>query len=431
MLQFLPASEKNISKTLPSDSLLIHTAKMNENLYLIAKKYMSLSNYLFFKKFLGQIKKINDIEENNIIQIGQKIKIPIKNIQYSLSNKKISSEKIRGIYLSTYALTSSRLEEIISKYDSLNFNAIVLDFKNTGGKIFYPSKNEIARKNNACELIIQYPEKLISFLHSHNISLIARVTIFKDTTLAAAYPEFRPIIRKDTTITDSTGKDSFCIPDKIKWCNPNSAEVQQYNIDIIKEIIELGVDEIQLDYIRFPTESYLIPADYGIADSLEKKDVITNFVKKVYSITQKNQIKLSADIFGVVVLQNKEDIQNTGQDIVGLEHYLDRIHPMIYPSHFSDKFWNKEKPYQEPYFFIYRICKNLQSRINNSDKIIPYLEAFTLYEIETNALVIISQLQAAQDSGLENGFLFWNANSKYDALWEGAELWQSREKYYK
>jgi len=113
-----------------------------------------------------------------------------------------------------------------------------------------------------------------------------------------------------------------------------------------------------------------------------------------------------------------------------LEPYLDKIHPMIYPSHFFGKFWNKEKPAEQPYYFIYRTCQRLQQILHNPDKIVPYLEAFSLYNTNPPIIEIVLQLQAMQDSGLGSGFLFWNGYSRYQSTWRGAKKFFSPNQFY-
>ncbi|MEA3475477.1 MAG: putative glycoside hydrolase [Candidatus Cloacimonadota bacterium] len=412
------------------DSLLNYQVQKGDNLYHIAKKYFARTDICFFDDFIEEIKKINEIPEDNILLPDQILKIPISSEVDSVFYQKIQHNELRGIYLNTYQLTTERLKEIIENFDSLGLNALVVDFKNTHGDILYPTKNSLAIEIGACKPVISYPNRLIYQLHKHNISLIARITIFKDTTLANASSIWRveraPENKIDSITADSSIVDSIKANKKIKWVNPNCIEVQNYNLDIIEEVISLGVDEIQLDYIRFPTETYLLSADYGIPDSVSKQDVITNFVKKVYSITRKNGIKLSADIFGVVALQNEQDIINTGQDIKSILPYLDRIHPMMYPSHFFGEFWNKKYPADEPYYFVYRTCKTLLTQIEQKKKIIPYLQAFTLERALVSPLYIVSQLQAIKDCGLDSGYLLWNASGNYDSTWKALNLWNSK-----
>jgi hypothetical protein len=396
-------------------SYIEHRVRSGENLYKIARQYLDKSPTLFLGEFVEKIKRANGISDSNIIHIDQVLMIPIASSKL-ISSEIIHHDSLCGIYLNTYSLTEQTLQRLIAHYDSLGCNALVLDFSNVRGALFYASENKIARENDLIVPIISHPHKLANLLHQHDIELIARVTMFKDTTLAHNYPEWRPVIIPDSTDTLASKKKY-----NEHWLNPNNLEVQQYKIDIIKEIISLGVDEIQLDYVRFPTEGHLLDADYGIPDSLTKPDVINDFVSKVYEVTRQEGVTLSADIFGIVALQHPEDVQNTGQDIRRIIPYLDRIHPMIYPSHFYGEFWGKAYPGKEPYYFVYRMCSVLRDEIGDDDKIIPYLESFSLYHNSVDPFTISAQMQAVKDAGLNAGFLFWNAGANYNATWKALE----------
>ena len=399
-------------------SFIEHKVRPGENLYKIARKYIDQSPTLFLGEFVEQIKSANGISDSNIIHIDQVLLIPTGGSDI-IASEVIHHDYLCGIYLNTYSLTENNIQRIISKYDSLGCNALVVDFSNVIGTLFYSSRNTIARTNGLITPIISHPQKLANLLHQYDIELIARVTMFKDTTLAYNYPEWRPVIIPDSTDTLASEKKY-----EEHWLNPNNREVQKYKLDIIKEIISLGVDEIQLDYVRFPTEGHLLDADFGIPDSMTKQGVITDFISKVYEITQQEGVKLSADIFGIVALQHPEDVQNTGQDIRRIMPYLDRIHPMIYPSHFYGEFWGKSYPGKEPYYFIYRICSVLRDEIEDENKIIPYLESFSLYHNSVDPFMISAQIQAVKDAGLDAGFLFWNAGANYNSTWEALEDFQ-------
>ena len=396
-------------------SFIEHKVISGENLYKIARIYFEQSTTLFLGEFVEQIKKANGISDSNIIKVDQIILIPTSDTDL-IYKEKIQHDSLTGIYLNTYSMTEENLQKIVSKYDSLGCNALVLDFSNVRGTLFYSSKNSIAKQNDLSTPIIRDPQKLANMLHMHDIELIARVTMFKDTTLAHNYSEWRPVIMPDSTDTLASEKKY-----EEYWLNPNNQEVQKYKIDIIKEIISLGVDEIQLDYVRFPTECHLLDADFGIPDSITKQDVITDFISKVYEVTRQEGVTLSADIFGIVAFQHREDVQNTGQDISRIMPYLDRIHPMIYPSHFYGEFWGKAYPGKEPYYFIYRMCSVLREEIEDDNKIIPYLEAFSLYHDSVDPFKISAQIQAVKDAGMGAGFLFWNAGANYESTWKALE----------
>jgi len=165
-----------------------HRVRSGENLYKIAQQYIDRSPTLFLDEFVEQIKGANGISDSNIIHIDQVLIIPISNSEF-IENKVIHHDSQYGSYLNTYSLTEKNIQRVISRYESLGCNALIVDFSNITGTLFYSSQNEIAIENDLTIPIISHPQKLVKLLHQHDIELIARVTMFKDTTLAHNYPE--------------------------------------------------------------------------------------------------------------------------------------------------------------------------------------------------------------------------------------------------
>ena len=400
------------------DSIAIYNVRPNDNLTRIARKFYSQTDAFPLSIFTSQIRGLNNIS-NNTIRIGQKLKIPLSRGTSLL--EKIQPDTIRGIYIQPYYLNSAKAIEIVKHYKETNCNAIVVDFKNMRGELFYPSKNEIAQQVNIISLVISHPEKMISFCHKHNISLIARFVVFHDIAIANAFQEWTPI-------ADTTRKQSVSDDEK-KWLNPYLPEVQAYQLALLKEVLSFGVDEIQLDYIRFPTESKYTDRSFSLPDSVKREDVIVDFLRKVRILTDEYNTKLSADVFGIIAFQRSVDIASTGQNIKRMAKYLDRINPMIYPSHFFGRFEGKKYPGKEPYYFVHQTCKRLKGICPASLKVSPFLQAFSLWHSQFNPAYLLSQLQALKDCDITDGFLLWNAASKYEKSWPALKLWNTGTKY--
>src|SRR5205085_2214461 len=115
--------------------------------------------------------------------------------------------------------------------------------------------------------------------------------------------------------------------------DPTNTEAQDYAIDLAKEGIEAGADEIQLDYVRFP-----VNINERIVKMPEPKDrpaVIRDFVRRVKAITKPAGVMLSLDLFGVAATGIRSDIERLGQDIGVMGVEADAISPMVYPSHYD------------------------------------------------------------------------------------------------
>ena len=144
--------------------------------------------------------------------------------------------------------------------------------------------------------------------------------------------------------------------------DPFSEEVWKYNVEIGKELIKLGFDEIQFDYIRFPTDGEnLADAFYRWQDEgMDKESALMSFLSYA---RQEIKAPISIDVYGANGWHRSGS--RTGQEVEVLSDYVDVICPMYYPNHFSQNFMayppEIQRPYRIYYFGSYRnavICRN-------------------------------------------------------------------------
>lgn len=327
-----------------------------------------------------------------------------------LSNRRSECVKIepgtqKAVYLTEYSTANIRKREEIYKLVShTELNSIVFDVKDESGSIGYDSNVELAGESGAKKNYYDI-DAVLREMKSKGIYSIARFVVFKDNIL----PRFRP----DLAIKDRrTGNPLYS--EGSYWPDIYCEEVWDYYIDIIKELAEKGVNEIQFDYIRAPAKGNIAYADYtyNIAGN-DKVWAITNFLKKVKEATRQYDIKISADVFGWTFIVDND--QGIGQMLEEIAPYLDYIYPMPYPSHYSTNFLGYELPEAHPYEVVsYTLNKGL-SRIDDTGcMVVPWIQAFSL-KVKYTEKEILSQIQAAEDLGIE-GFLFWNAANKYGTV---------------
>ena len=217
------------------------------------------------------------------------------------------------------------------------------------------------------------------------------------------------------------------------WTNPYLQGVLDYNIEIAKEAVELGFDEIQFDYVRFPTASSK-QVSYG-ENVPTKTEAISGFLKKANEEIKKvKDVTVSADIFGIVI-ESDRDGNAIGQQFDEMGLYIDYICPMIYPSHYANAskgiFGNGvgqkingvlfTAPDLDPYGVIYQALLKTKSRIGEASefkaKVRPYLQDFTIKMIEGyyqtyGVKQVREQIQAVYDAGYEE-WILWAGNNKY------------------
>ncbi len=296
--------------------------------------------------------------------------------------------------------------KIYDLIDKTELNSIVFNAKDDRGYINYDTRVGFSEEIGS-ELILYDLKKVIKEMEYRNIYSIARIVLFKDSVL----PKARP----DLAIKDNrTGKPLYS--EGSTWPDIYSQEVWDYNIEVAKELVLSGVDEIQFDYIRAPARGNISYAEYSHNTGNETKAwAITSFLKKVREETKLYNVKISADVFGMVFIKNND--QGIGQYVEEIMPYLDYIYPMTYPSHYSPYFMGYPYPEQHPYQVVKYTLEKAQERGRGTDCLImPWIQAFGL-GVKYTKKEILEQIRAAEELGI-NGYLFWNASNNYSIVEE-------------
>ena len=313
--------------------------------------------------------------------------------------------KVKGLYLTVYGIASRKLREAaLESVRENNLNALVIDVK--GDKGFIPFKVDLplAEEIGANKpILIKDMKALMAGLKEKGLYLIARIVVFKDDPLAAAKPAWA---------VKNKGGAVFRDREKLRWVDPFRKEVWDYNIAIAKIAAELGFDEVQFDYVRFPDNrgaGFSKPANEE-----SRTEAITGFLKAAYKALEPYNVMVAADIFGYVCWNtNDTDI---GQKIKPLVEAVDVVSPMVYPSGYHLGIPNYRNPVQHPYEIIYLSLKKAQERTQVSPlRFRPWLQAFRDYAFGRKIFAeeeMRIQIKAAQDFG-SSGWMFWNPRNVY------------------
>ena len=338
---------------------------------------------------------------------------------FSFSNKLFAgnnSDKtfaVRALYLSDNAVVDSlTVKHFISLAKKSSVNTYVINIKGTDGLVNYESKIEPVRKAKAYTPQFNISNVIKQF-HKNHIHVIGRVVCFNDTYLAQQKPEW--------AIKNAKGEMYITTGGEF-WVNPMNKEVWKYLIDIAKEGLAKGFDEIQFDYVRFPTDGNVKELDYG-NNPPEKFVVIDNFL--AYARAQMPKAILSADVFGIIC-ESPDDMQNIGQNMEYVGRNLNYISPMTYPSLYAKGQIVNDiafaKPDLEPYAVVYNSLLRANNRIAKVKayraKIRPYLQAYTASWLSKEDYQpygteqIKQQIKATHDAGCSQ-WIFWNDESIY------------------
>jgi hypothetical protein len=152
-------------------------------------------------------------------------------------------EAVRGVYLAPYNFGERKIEETVHYAKLAGLNAAVLHVKDPHGELHWDSQNAIAKAIGAVKAESSLPIA-VRVLKANGIWVVAKQDVFQDSALASGHPEM-------AVLDSGTGKP-WQNKNKLGWVNPYDKRVWEYNIELSKELVALGFDEIQYDYIRFP-----------------------------------------------------------------------------------------------------------------------------------------------------------------------------------
>jgi len=326
---------------------------------------------------------------------------PINQIKTEeIVKQKPPEQVVKGIYLTAYsAANGKKIDQIIELINKTELNAIVIDIKDYSGKILYDSQIPLINKLGTKEKRIKKLPELIKKLHDNKIYVIARLTVFQDPELAQKKPEWSLKSKNGGIWHDKNG---------LSWVDMTNQRVWKYNTDIAKEAIDLGFDEINFDYIRYPSDGLIKNIVY--ADNRPKYEVMRNFYHYLSRELNDYPAWTSLDLFGLV-LEHSDDM-GIGQRIVDAVDEVDFISPMMYPSHYYPGHLNFSNPSEHPAEIIENgMKKGSPLFVNHRAKLRPWLQAFDL-GAKYDAKKIRAQIDMVEKYS-NAGWLLWNAPNKY------------------
>lgn len=326
----------------------------------------------------------------------------------------IDRPTVRGIYVTGPRAGSASMEDLIALVDETELNTMVIDVKNDEGNITYRMELPAAQEMGACINYIPDMEGLMQTLKEHDVYTIARIVCFKDPYLAEGQPELMLRNPDGTPFTDSYG---------LAWVNPYKEGVWEYLTQVSEAAIDIGFDEIQFDYVRFPIGSEADAADYGVdMESYPKEQAIADFLAYASERIHAKGALVTADVFGTII-GSETDVKNVGQNYVMLGDTVDVLCPMVYPSHYGNQVFGLSVPDAYPYETVYAALGQSVEELSvlpegNRANVRPWLQAFTATwvsgHISYEGEQIRQQIQAVYDAGYEE-WLLWNSTNRYSA----------------
>lgn len=352
------------------------------------------------------------------------------------------AENRNGLYLSTGFVVHEASRQ---KYDKLmegrRLDSVVVDMKDDQGHLRFEPRDPLIRKVGKAWSPLDV-EAFVAAWKAKGRYLIARIPVFKDEVAfeyaggkwavwdaaskapwrgyfnvqksapaaqaapGAAPQEASPQAASATTIEREYMKEY--------WVDPYCEEAWAYNVAIANEIVARGFDEVQFDYIRFPTDGDNIDsASFRWRDpGMDKESALASFLRYA---RDNIAAPVSIDIYGANGWYRSG--VRTGQDVELLAKYVDVICPMLYPSHFEQGFLAQAPAQMRPYR-IYRLGTLRTTYIARKKVAVrPYVQAFYLnvsYDRAYYNLDYVKREVEGVRDATNLGLTFWNNAGRYD-----------------
>ena len=323
----------------------------------------------------------------------------------------VMPSEVRSLYMDASAV--SNVDEYIRLAKESGINAIVVDIKD--GTVAYPAnamkEYSITNYNRAINSYEEY-KNAIKKIKDAGLYVIGRITTFKDSNYATDHPE-------DTILDTATGKSYN--HDGSYWPSAFSRDVWEFNVSLaIESVKEMGFNEIQFDYVRFPDRVQSLEKagkiDYNNTYNESKAQAIQRFVMYACDEIHKYGAYVSIDVFGEAA---HTYVTPYGQYWPAISNVADVISGMPYPDHFGKYDYNfKEPVWTIPYDLLYKwgneFVVNRQKEIPTPAIVRTWIQAYDAIKdpkVIYDADMVSKEIQGLYDAGLTGGFITWNGSS--------------------
>jgi len=311
--------------------------------------------------------------------------------------------EVHGVHVSMgLAGLAGKLDEYVA-LKSYGLNTIEVDVKDENGKIGFvsPALPKLARETGAAQPFYDV-QSVVEKVHAAGMYLIGRVVVFEDPTLSAGRPQLA-VLRADGSRWLNNGG--------LGWVNPYDRRVWRYVVSVGAAAAKAGFDEIQFDYVRFPSDGDLSQIVYRHRRAEAKGMTIANFLQYASARLHPLGVRVSADVFGLAATHDL----GIGQVPKRIAPYLDAVYPMVYPSHYSAGEYGIQDPDAYPGRTVARSLLDFRRQLKGDHMtLIPWLQDFSLGRAYT--IVELTDEIAATRRQHTRGFMLWNPEGLY--TWE-------------
>ena len=292
------------------------------------------------------------------------------------------------------ARTPEKWAEILAIAESTEVNTVVVDIKGESGQIFYATEVPFALEVGAVYSTYDVGQ-VVEDVRSRGLYLVGRIVSFQDPIAARSAPDIAVF---DTVTGQPYTKNGQYFLD------PTDPGARSYALDLAVEACNLGFQEIQFDYVRYP-DGFPDHArfDGGASDAV-RPETIRTFLSEAQTRLNPLGCAVSADIFGFITRTTGDG--GIGQQLEMLAGVTDALSPMIYPSHYSTGWYGFEVPNDHPGPVVANAIDDGLERIEGEVILRPWIQDFYYTDEQVR-----EQIDVAGERNV--GWMLWNAVANY------------------
>ena len=339
-------------------------------------------------------------------------------------------EPLKAIYMtSCVAGTPSFRAELTRLIEETELNSVVIDIKDYSGYLSFIPKDKALLEFVSPRCVAPDMKEFIETLHDKDIYVIGRITVFQDPVLTKRRPELAVKKKSDGSVwKDYKG---------LSFTDPGAEEVWKHHVAIAKEAYAIGFDELNFDYIRFPSDGPMQDIAFPWSENRDKSEALEDFFSYLSGALKPVGVVISADLFGMTTT-NTDDL-NIGQVLEKAAPHFDFVSPMVYPSHYPPRFNGYDNPNKYPYEVVKLSMDSAVKRFLATSTLVALLDAEPISTSTTPWLYpkqswdslklrpwlqdfdyggtydvkeVRAQIQAVYDTGLTS-WMLWSSSNRY------------------
>jgi hypothetical protein len=395
---------------------------MNKSLIWITVLCVSVAGYMYLDSkfssatYIPNSARIESLSGTNQAQESEEIRQKTQHVS--------TPNPVKAAYMTACVLSTKDFKQsIVDLIDQTELNSIVIDIKDFSGTISFESDNpKLYGVHHGTGCTAKGVKEFIEELHKKNIYVIGRVTVFQDPVMTKLRPDLAVKRASDGGVwKDYKG---------ISFVDVGAKEHWDYMVELAKESYSLGFDEINFDYVRYPSDGNMKDIAFPHSGAVSKPEGLRRFFEYLHQQLKDTGLVTSVDLFGMTTT-NYDDL-NIGQVLENALPYFDYVAPMVYPSHYPNTFNGWVDPDDHPYDLIYYVMKSGADRAevlkNATTTPVDIRERVGKHQLRTwiqdfdyggdyGPTEVRAQINASVDAGVSS-WMLWAPSNKYtrDAL---------------